>query len=71
MIAKDKAQELVFKFTVFDYQVNGFKHITEMEHEAAKRCAVMCVDEILNVGFLDTNDLYYYWNEVKQEINKL
>jgi len=64
MIAKDKAKELVFKFTVFDYSVNGFKHITELEHEAAKRCSLICVDEILNTN-------YSYWYEVKEWINKL
>jgi hypothetical protein len=66
MTPKEQANQLVFKFTVFDYQVNGFKHITEMEHEAAKRCAVMCVDEILRFR-LNVN----YWEEVKYKITKL
>lgn len=37
----------------------------------AKECALICVDEILKVGFLDTNDLYEHWNAVKEEIEKL
>ena len=66
MSIKEEAQRLVFKFTVFDYKVKGFKYITELEHEAAKRCAVMCVDEILRFR-LNVN----YWEEVKYKITKL
>lgn len=46
-----------------------------LSQDEAKQCALICVDEILkeilstpNVYELDT---YYYWKEVKQEINKL
>ena len=66
MTPKEEAIKLVSKFSKFDYQVNGFKHITELEHEAAKRCAVMCVDEILRFR-LNVN----YWEEVKYKITKL
>jgi hypothetical protein len=78
---KEEAQQLVFKFTVFSYDVNGFKHITELEHEAAKRCAEICIDEkikILEDYFLEYQLIGSYYikkidalNEVKQEINKL
>jgi len=37
-----------------------------------KECALMCVDEIINIGSNPNNPTgLYYWNEVKQEINKL
>lgn len=61
MTPKEKAQELVEKFSVVGLQVR----------EEGIHYALIAVDEILNVGFLDTNDLYEYWQEVKQEINKL
>ena len=66
--AKEKAKELVEKY---------LKKIIELAYaetktkELAKQCALICVDEVLSVGFLDTNYLYQYWEEVKQEINKL
>jgi hypothetical protein len=71
---KEEAQQLVFKFTVFSYDVNGFKHITELEHEAAKRCATICAEEIIKDAEMDPHNAItriLYLNEVKQEINKL
>jgi len=71
---KEEAQRLVFNFTVFSYDVNGFKYITELEHEAAKRCALICVEQIiLSHQQWDTeqDEWFDYYNEVKQEINKL
>lgn len=67
---KEKAIELVEKFTLFlgtDNSGNEY-YVEELD---AKMSALICVGEILTVGFLDTNDLYDYWAEVKQEINKL
>ena len=58
---KEKAQELVNKFSAVGLQVR----------EEGIHCALIAVDEILNVGFMDTNDLYEYWQEVKQEIENL
>jgi len=39
----------------------------------AKQCALVAVDEILNVtvGLTDFTDDFDYWQEVKQEIEKL
>ena len=36
----------------------------------AKECALICVDEILKSSFVQ-NNTFNYWQEVKQEINKL
>jgi len=67
MIAKDKAKQLV----------NRFLQIYDGRVPQAKQCALICVDEILeNIPnevmsykpFMMNND---YWQEVKQEINKL
>jgi len=62
MTAKEKAEELIDKFTYWN--------TSEAEREGFKS-ALACVDEILNLD-IDTNVLdYWYWQEVKQEINKL
>ena len=65
MTAKEKARELVEDMFALE----------EMRYDA-KRCALICVDVILNdVGAkdweLDTGTNTNYWQEVKQEINKL
>ena len=67
MIAKEKAKELVNKFLqIYDGRV-----------PQAKQCALICVDEVLeNITeevmtykpFMMNTD---YWQEVKEEINKL
>ena len=64
MTPKEKANELVNKFI----QTNGNAFF-------AKECALIAVDEILNmlVGIYDYDRevLYPYWKQVKQEIEKL
>ena len=70
----DKARELVTRFTMFSYSVNGFRHITELEHDAAKQCALMCAERISQsdwyIPTLEENRKWKkYCNEVKQEIN--
>lgn len=61
---KLKAKELYWKY---------YQNIsdTSFPEETAKQCALIAVDEILNVGFMDTNDLYEYWHQVKQELQNL
>ena len=69
LLYKEKAKELVDKFL---NEQNNTEEISE-----AKQCALICVDEILeNITeevmtykpFMMNTD---YWQEVKQEINKL
>ena len=64
MTPKEKAQELLNKFI----QTNGNAFF-------AKECALIAVDEILNmlVGIYDYDRevLYPYWQQVKQELEKL
>jgi hypothetical protein len=64
MTPKEKSTELVDKILLIQaHQVNFGK---------AKECALIAVDEILNLieGF-DLELTYNYYKEVKNEINKL
>jgi hypothetical protein len=75
MTPKEKAKELVDKYSVY---TSGWNY-----DELAKQCALIAVDEILAevpTEILDTykgethfiiNDRYLFWQEVKQEIEKL
>ena len=76
MTAKDKAQELVekFYFNVLDRDGTG-----AMNRFEVKQCALIAVDEIIYVaqyechaprGY-DPHETVEYWEEVKQEIEKL
>jgi len=59
MTPKDKAKELVDKFTVVGLQ----------QRNEGIQCALICVDEI--IAELDSERVFeriYFWNEVKQEI---
>jgi hypothetical protein len=64
MTAKEKAKELVDKF-----QKQIFFEITDerLDIEEAKGCALIAVDEIIDTP----NPMPNYWQEVKQEIEKI
>jgi len=63
MTPKEKAIELVDKFTVVGLQ----------QRAEGYQCALIAVDEIMKVVSIynDTQAEYYYWEEVQQEIEKL
>ena len=72
MTPKEKAQELFLKY------YNRIEHTLSIEYvgydwDIAKTCALIAVDEILDmvkhtpIEFIETD----YWQEVKQEIEKL
>ena len=65
MAPKEKAKELVDKM-LYCYQ----GHI---DAYTAKQCALIAVDEILKCHMWKYNSIepYKYWQEVKQEIEKL
>ena len=71
MTPKEKAKELV---QVYFNEVSDANPLEDIL-VSAKRCALICVDEILeslwNVGHSSSNDEIKYYKEVKQEINKL
>lgn len=86
MKTKDKAKELVDKYQYnckhTEYvDDNRYKHNDTIKLINAKYCALICVDEIINtspcmawldmVEHLDYNKSKEYWQEVKQEIEKL
>ena len=67
MTPKEKAEELFFKFRKLE---SGESWINNTN---AKQCALIAVDEILNNDGFTRLDIYLteYWQEVKQEIEKL
>jgi hypothetical protein len=67
MTPKDKAKELFDKYWIF-FVHSDATHI----HLLTKQCALIAVDEILE-QCVDANfgGFSLYWQEVKQEIEKL
>lgn len=63
MIAEEKARELVDKYL---YHVESFS--SEGRLEAAKTCALIAVEELIEVTYAATRSTYEYWLDVKQEI---
>ena len=82
MTPKEKAEYLMKKFIskcnnwnenyVMNSDINELKNdCFNMQWFTPKDVALIAVDEILNLD-IDTNVLdYWYWQEVKQEIEKL
>ena len=67
MTPKDKAHELTYKCRDVRWDIDP---------QTAKLCALIAVDEILNIyqiknAAFEFYDLRNYWQEVKQEIEKL
>lgn len=68
MTPKEKAQELVDKFRneITSFLGDNMKKIN------AKKCALIAVDEILNINSVDKDfSLSFYWQDVKDEIKNL
>ena len=68
MTPKEKAQELVDKFRneITSFLGDNMKKIN------AKKCALVAVDEILNINSVDKDfNLSFYWLDVKDEIQNL
>jgi len=69
MTPKEKAEELVNKYSIWCWNE------VVCDYEIAKQCALIAVDEILDsiikINQYDFATLNYYWNEVKQELEKL
>lgn len=66
MTPKEKAQELVNKFLP---HVDCDVRFEDSEFKNAKKCALIAMDEILNVLFQHYK--IDYWQEVKYEIEQL
>lgn len=75
MKAKEKAKELVNKFYP---RATSYSLDRKNQNENAKQCALIAVDEILDSytneksnGFIISDKIIPYWEEVKQEIINL
>jgi hypothetical protein len=68
MEAKEKAEELFNKYCI--YLRAGLLYDDEARQDA-KECALIAVDEILNLCWGGNKVGMKHWNEVKQEIEKI
>lgn len=68
MIPELKAKELVDKYWIY---LRANLLYDEEAKEDAKQCALIAVDEILNLCWGGNKVGMKHWNEVKQEIEKL
>ena len=67
MTPKEKAEELVKKYEPLLY--DGYGDFDG--YIVSKQCALICVDEILMSQHNVWENTIEYWQDVKQEINKL
>lgn len=72
MTPKQKATELFEKMLSTD-KVDNYSFVS---YNVAKKCALICVDEILDDDVYDLSEKLFenrieYWQEVKQEIENL
>jgi len=70
MMAKEKAEELMSKY--YDFANDGRNarfYDSEVWKNNTKECALICVDEIIKSKPIGSS--LEYWEEVKQELEKL
>lgn len=71
MTPQEKAQELVDKM-YGKTPVRDLIAQIEEDKQYAKQCALVAVDEILNINSVDKDfSLSFYWQDVKDEIQNL
>jgi len=72
MTTQDKAKELYKKYLIIivDDIIDMKIIYGTLTHKLAKQCALIAVDEILNM-LIGSPDFINYWQEVKTEIQKL
>ena len=79
MIPKEKARELVKSMSFSTLSLNGMlmgEWVPISQNKFAKECALIAVNEILDLSYWSFWESEgeveeKYWNEVKQEIEKL
>jgi hypothetical protein len=72
MTPKEKAIELVDMFMEHTVEWDNVTEVAFDSEYHAKQCALIAVDEILKITWVDKFlTVEDYWNEVKQEIEKL
>jgi hypothetical protein len=73
MKPKEKAKELVEKY----YHLFSVELENSIDYREANQCALIAVDEIIKqeaercLAYKETDKFVDYWQEVKQEIEKL
>jgi hypothetical protein len=67
MTPKEKAEDIVRKYSTYVVMWTGG---VETERQNVKQCALIAVDEILSLFISECEDTKY-WQQVKQEIEKL
>jgi hypothetical protein len=70
MTPKEKAEELVNKLLESLYD-NGSLSFKRILFAKAKQCALIAVDEIINIWEYSDTQEKWWWQQVKQEIEKL
>jgi len=68
MTPKEKAEELIDKMYYIGRYDDKEDYNPAMAWERSKQCALIAVDECLHTC---VESMIYYWQEVKQEIDKL
>lgn len=68
MSPKEKALDLITD--MYNVEVDNISQFG-MEWEMAKQCALICINEIIKVIPKTFDNKISYWQEVKQELNKL
>jgi hypothetical protein len=68
MTPRAKADYLLIKFNLSEC-THGYNDVRDLH--AANRCAIIAVDEILKVLSKYGTKEYEYWEEVKNELQKL
>jgi hypothetical protein len=78
MTPKEKAQELIDKFKLYAsmYKIDGDKLILDINSNwASKKIALIAIDELIEAADDCSINCYSpssnYWEEVKQELEKL
>lgn len=67
MTPKEKAKEIYCKYT----DALNIRDLQTTANPFAKQCALIAVDEVINSELFKWLEDEIYWQEVKQEIEKL
>jgi hypothetical protein len=70
MTPQEKAEQLVNKLLESLYD-NGSLSFKRILFEKSKQCALIAVEEIINIWEYSDTQEKWWWQQVKQEIEKL
>lgn len=75
MTPKEKAEQIFKKYLIYFPEFYHDEMSYDFNEDRAKECALIAVNEILEMDLPileeDADTFYDYWEEVKQEIEKL